>query len=505
MIVYPQGYFSARLTLRIENPAAGADTILAESLRGPGQEVFFLFTLPSTANYYVHLDRQIGSGNYTAYLRKTTVTSPSVAIDHRDIVAVSSPDGVNGWSPKVRVNDDGGFTDQSMPALVVDDSGGLHVSWYDRRFDARCRARADVVLASSWDGGASFSSNLRLTTASSSWQLLADAVPNFGNGMFMAAEGGRVYAPWSDGRLGSPDVMVTALCLGFDVETPDSVWARRNETLQVPIQVHNVSAQPLDFTVQVQSSCVEFPDTTFALGPVAPGDSATGWYQVLVGDWFTQQTICPLQVVVTSAPGCSHESVVDAIFEPTIAVVLQDLEMEGGAGLVRLAWRATPGTLFDVERGGSARGPFERLTAQPIAARRGDCFEFVDAGLAAGTYHYRLAAHERDGTCSFHGPYRVDARPVGRLVLHGAHPNPFNPSTLVRFELPHAGRVDLRILDVRGCRVATLLHEALRTAGSHAVAWDGRDEAGVAQPSGVYIAELRAGGEHRAARLVLVR
>lgn len=76
------------------------------------------------------------------------------------------------------------------------------------------------------------------------------------------------------------------------------------------------------------------------------------------------------------------------------------------------------------------------------------------------------------------------------------------PVTL-RFELRHADRVRLEVLDAQGRRVRTLAVYAAE-AGVHEASWDGRDDSGVALPSGVYWASLRAGGERRGARVAVL-
>ncbi|MHB8080127.1 MAG: FlgD immunoglobulin-like domain containing protein [Candidatus Krumholzibacteriia bacterium] len=84
------------------------------------------------------------------------------------------------------------------------------------------------------------------------------------------------------------------------------------------------------------------------------------------------------------------------------------------------------------------------------------------------------------------------------------YPNPFNPGTRIAFTLPRAGRVELKVYNVRGELVATLLDEA-RAAGPHAVAWDGRDSAGRAVSSGVYFYSLKAGGQGKMEKMTLVK
>jgi hypothetical protein len=70
-------------------------------------------------------------------------------------------------------------------------------------------------------------------------------------------------------------------------------------------------------------------------------------------------------------------------------------------------------------------------------------------------------------------------------------PNPFNPETLISFQLKEARSVSLAIYDVAG-RLVRQLVDGPTPAGDHAVTWDGRDGRGFESPSGVYYYELAA-------------
>jgi len=85
-----------------------------------------------------------------------------------------------------------------------------------------------------------------------------------------------------------------------------------------------------------------------------------------------------------------------------------------------------------------------------------------------------------------------------------AIPNPFNPMTTIRFDLPVAGQAQLSIYDLAG-RLVRVLVEGERPAGSHEAVWDGRDQSGRAMASGSYLARLVAGGKVEAVRMGLVR
>jgi hypothetical protein len=86
-------------------------------------------------------------------------------------------------------------------------------------------------------------------------------------------------------------------------------------------------------------------------------------------------------------------------------------------------------------------------------------------------------------------------------------PNPFNATTLLRYELARRGRVELRIFDVRGRWVVDLVPGAEHEAGVHEVVWRGQDGHGISVASGIYLARLRLDGETAgpARRLVLLK
>ncbi|MBT7598810.1 MAG: DUF362 domain-containing protein [Gemmatimonadetes bacterium] len=73
--------------------------------------------------------------------------------------------------------------------------------------------------------------------------------------------------------------------------------------------------------------------------------------------------------------------------------------------------------------------------------------------------------------------------------LVGNYPNPFNPATMIRFQLPAASPVELAVFDIAGQRIRTLLRGNIE-AGHHEAAWDGRDATGHSVASGVYLAVL---------------
>jgi subtilisin-like proprotein convertase family protein len=90
------------------------------------------------------------------------------------------------------------------------------------------------------------------------------------------------------------------------------------------------------------------------------------------------------------------------------------------------------------------------------------------------------------------------------LSLDGNYPNPFNPSTQIRFSLPSDQRVELAVYDLRGQKIATLINEALR-AGRHDVTWLGQDDRGRQVSSGTYVYRLTADGRTLTNKMLLLK
>jgi hypothetical protein len=133
-------------------------------------------------------------------------------------------------------------------------------------------------------------------------------------------------------------------------------------------------------------------------------------------------------------------------------------------------------------------------------------------GASADGYHLSTGspAAPANSPCAL----LVGARPVCTPTAVGTmparasldnYPNPFNPSTTIRFEFVGAsGRVSLAVYDVNGARVRTLVDE-WQSAGGGEVHWDGHDDHGNAVSSGVYFCRIVAPGVDTSRRMVLLK
>ena len=99
---------------------------------------------------------------------------------------------------------------------------------------------------------------------------------------------------------------------------------------------------------------------------------------------------------------------------------------------------------------------------------------------------------------------RQRATTPSATALLPSYPNPFNPTTTLRYELAQAGQVQVRIYAATGQLVRTLV-AGHQEAGSYNQVWDGRDAAGVAVGNGVYLCELQAGDFRGVQRLLLMK
>ncbi|MFC1540220.1 S8 family serine peptidase [Gemmatimonadota bacterium] len=130
---------------------------------------------------------------------------------------------------------------------------------------------------------------------------------------------------------------------------------------------------------------------------------------------------------------------------------------------------------------------------------------------------YRVAAHNAAGWSGFcvavcvfpggGGPESAEATIVqlpNELTLEQNYPNPFNPDTQIKFGIPTSSHVRLRIMNIRGQTLRTLVDDE-KSAGWHTVMWDGRNEGGDQVASGIYLYLIEVEGKNILMRMTLIR
>ena len=125
-------------------------------------------------------------------------------------------------------------------------------------------------------------------------------------------------------------------------------------------------------------------------------------------------------------------------------------------------------------------------------------YSFVDAS-ASGRVFYRLKQVDFDGQFEYSNIIEVNAGVPKTFALEQNYPNPFNPSTAISYQLPVAGNVSLKVFDMLGKEVATLVN-ARQEAGAYTVNFNANNLS-----SGVYFYRLQAGNFVQTRKMMLVK
>jgi hypothetical protein len=172
-------------------------------------------------------------------------------------------------------------------------------------------------------------------------------------------------------------------------------------------------------------------------------------------------------------------------------LILRELTMTGGIHMERLLE-------IDVPEG-APTGNYTltgRLGNYPGDVWDDDAFPFVKLGSDSGAYHEGMF------TVSgwFDDPATLTMEEIPfEFALNGVYPNPFNPSTVISYQLSKNSFVNLAVYDISGRKVAELVN-GWRDSGVHEAVFEGTDLA-----SGIYVLALKAGGYDARAKMVLIK
>jgi hypothetical protein len=94
--------------------------------------------------------------------------------------------------------------------------------------------------------------------------------------------------------------------------------------------------------------------------------------------------------------------------------------------------------------------------------------------------------------------------PIVKTELHGNYPNPFNPSTTIKYSLQEDSKVTLEIFNIKGQKVKTLVDKILPT-GKHTIVWNGTDESGRSVASGIYFYKFKTDNFTKTKKMLLLK
>lgn len=207
-------------------------------------------------------------------------------------------------------------------------------------------------------------------------------------------------------------------------------------------------------------------------------------------------------VAVSIYESACGEMTLRLVCDVPLAVELLSFSATAGDGEVKLQWQTASESNndhFEISRNG--------LLLNQIPATNhstGDRYAWVDRNVENGvTYTYTLSAVDVNGTVQVLGT--TDAKPtaadksVAEYALHQNYPNPFNPTTRIEFDLAERELITLKVFNVAGQEVATLV-SGTRDAGRYAVNFDASG-----LPSGVYWYRLEAGTFTAVKKMLLMK
>jgi hypothetical protein len=130
-------------------------------------------------------------------------------------------------------------------------------------------------------------------------------------------------------------------------------------------------------------------------------------------------------------------------------------------------------------------------------------YSFTDNTAKAGKYSYRLKQIDYDGKYKYSDAVEISASALPEeFSLSQNYPNPFNPSTIISYQLPEAAHVTLKVYDMLGKEVATLVNQ-FQKAGSYNSTFSINNSA--LSSSGIYIYRLKAGSFSSVKKMMLVK
>ena len=180
----------------------------------------------------------------------------------------------------------------------------------------------------------------------------------------------------------------------------------------------------------------------------------------------------------------------------------------GGFDGVQISWttsREIDNLGFDILRSRSEDGTYTKITDEFVPADSDGQYQFIDKNIQVGVrYYYKLEDVNLNGVRTEHGPISVEITPPESFELSQNYPNPFNPETKIRYQLPNSGEVVLKIFDILGREVKSLVNEKLE-AGFHEVTWNGRNNSGRKVSSGVYYYQIRASEFKETKKMILMK
>jgi hypothetical protein len=461
---------------------------------------------------FITADNSYGPNRGRLYLVYASNT-PAGDGNKPDIFCRYSDDQGATWSAAVVVNDDANTTanHQWHPSIWCDKtSGRLFVKWMDTR-DTPTSDSAHIYASYSDDGGVTWATNQRITTAK--MRINCSTCPGGGTPRYqgdydaITALDNQALMVWTDFRAGNfgsyvgffPDfAMLVSPSVDSVANDQDSVFYSVNvpsvklydqDAIFTAVIAPSPAAGNIDIDFPNGNTLSSFPGTV-QMRVRTSGNVPVGNYTITItgkgpnGTPVHKRTVTlsvglviPVELTAFNASVNKNEVVLDW----TTATELNNLG-------------------FEIQRK-SVEGEFETIgfVNGKGTTTEVNNYSFTDSKVDAGNYSYRLMQKDFDGTFAYSQEVEVEVSLPLEYSLEQNYPNPFNPTTTIRYAIPQDNFVSIKLYDILGNEVMTLVNEQ-KQAGRYEMLFNA---SGIA--SGVYYYQITSGSFTQTRKLVLMK
>ncbi len=418
----------------------------------------------------------------------------------------STDDGVTWSTPNTLSNQDG--VQGSIP--VVGPNGEIYIAWYGYE-----GFNEGMYFAKSTDGGNTFNSNNLISLAYNPW------FPSMAVDLSNGPNHGNIYVAWDDARNNDEDVfMCRSTDGGGTWSSPFRVnddpinngkdqywpWVTVNEQGNVYIVFYDTRNTTNNNYIKAYLAESTDGGLTFSNTELSSQESPTSTpnSDVRFGDYIGIDSYNGRVVPVWTderAGGYDME-IYSAVIDNSVPVELVSFSGKVINEKVLLTWSTATETNnrgFEVQRSTDGKnfmtiGFVEGKGTSTIE----NSYSFTDSPSGKKLY-YRLKQVDFNGASNYSKVIEINNLSAYSYTLSQNYPNPFNPTTRIQYTIKTPGMVSLKVYDVIGNEVATLVNRDEQT-GSYEVSFDGSRLA-----SGIYYYKLTSNGFVQTKKMILLK
>jgi uncharacterized protein (TIGR02145 family) len=171
---------------------------------------------------------------------------------------------------------------------------------------------------------------------------------------------------------------------------------------------------------------------------------------------------------------------------------------------VILIWKTATeinSSLFELERRIVNANTWQKITSVLASGNSNlpNQYTYIDKNVNVGKYYYRLKMIDLDGSSKYSNILNIEVAPPAKFELSNAYPNPWNPTTTIRYQVPVNILVTIKVFDALGREVSTLVNE-VKPAGRYEITLSAKGFA-----SGIYYYQMKAGLFIQSKKIILMK